>query len=172
MLDNLLAKKDGKCAARQHLLGRLRARLACRSVWSTFISPRTKGREVLRSTDGLHCFQADKGCYGREFSDFQNIKMLNFHCVLFDDHCLVSGLRRPFWLHQHSGGRLFRLTARLWGEDNPRCLVGCGFRVTGGVRSIWHGGGWSEVTGLAFWLWILQMASSKQGGFGASLAAQ
>ena len=172
MVDNLLATKDGKCAARQHLLGRLRACLACRSVWSTFISPRTKGREVLRSTDGSHCFQADKGCYGREFSDFQNIKMLSFHCVLFDDHCLVSGLRRPFWLHQHSGGRLSRLTARPWGEDNPRCLVGCGSRVTGGCEE--HLAWWGVVRShrLAFWLWILQMASSKQGGFGASLAAQ
>lgn len=104
------------------------------AVWSTFISPRTTGREVLGSTGGSHRFQADKGCYGREFSDFQNIKMLSFYCVLFDDHCLVSGLRRPFWLHQHSGDD-FPDSQPGPGEKTTRGVsVGCGSRVTGGCE--------------------------------------
>lgn len=123
------------------------------AVWSTFISPRTTGREVLGSTGGSHRFQADKGCYGREFSDFQNIKMLSFYCVLFDDHCLVSGLRRPFWLHQHSGDD-FPDSQPGPGEKTTRGVsVGCGSRVTGGCEkhlAWWVGGGGQKSLGLPF----------------------
>ena len=81
------------------------------------------------------------------------MKMLSFHCALFDDHCLVSGLRRLFWLHQHSGDN-FPDSQPGPGEKTARGVsVGCGSRVTVGVRSIWRGEGWwSEGTGLAFWL--------------------
>ena len=129
-----------------------RARLACHSVWSTFISPRTKGREVLRPTDSSHCFQADYGCDGREFSDFQNIKMLSFHCALFDDHCPVSGLRRPFWLHQHSGDNFPDSQPGPREKTARGVSVGCGSRITGGCEKhlAWWGAGGQRAPGLPF----------------------
>lgn len=74
-------------------LGRLRACLTRHGMWSTFISLPTKGREVLRFSDISDCFKADKGCYISDFSDFQNIKMLRFHCFPLDGHarCQVCG---------------------------------------------------------------------------------
>lgn len=72
------------------------AGLACPGMWSTFVSLRTKGREGLTFTDSSHCFEADKGRHLRDLSRFSKHKDVEVPLFSFDDHCPVSGLRRPF----------------------------------------------------------------------------
>ena len=75
--------------------------------------------------------------------------------MLFDDHCLVSGLRRPFWLHQHLGDDFPDSQPGPGGKMARSVSVGVALASRVGVRSLWRGGGgewWSEGTGLAFQL--------------------
>lgn len=120
--------------------GCLGACLTFHGVWSAVISLRTKGREVLQFTDISKCFRADKGCYASDFSDFQNIKMLSFHCSLSDDRCPAADLGRPFCFHGHM---MIVTNSQMGIRRQPgMSSAGCGSCVTGRLEkclALWQG---------------------------------
>lgn len=100
-------------------------------------SLRTKGREVLRFTDISHCFKADKGSYISDFSDFQNIKLLRFHCFPPDDHWLPRVRSEEIFPPSPTMAYDFHWLTRWAAERRPKSSEGCASASQVGVRNVW-----------------------------------